>query len=82
MYAIGATWLDMSVLCVAAHHSHNTVANSIRLRLANQTLAEQHARAAAMAERANRDKSDLLAAASQDLRQPVHAQWLFGQGLN
>ena len=81
LYMIGATWLYMSVLCVAAYHSHKTVVNSIRLRLANQSLAQQHARAAAQAEQANRDKSEFLAATSHDLRQPVHALLLFVEAL-
>ena len=81
IHMIAMTWLYMSILCIAANHSHETVINSIRLRLANAALAERNAHSAARAEQANRDKSDFLAAASHDLRQPVHALLLFVEAL-
>ncbi len=81
IHMIAMTWLYMSILCIAANHSHQTVVNSIRLRLANAALAERNARSAEQAEQANRDKSDFLAAASHDLRQPVHALLLFVEAL-
>jgi signal transduction histidine kinase/CheY-like chemotaxis protein len=81
VYMIAMTWLYMSILSIAANNSHGTVVNSIRLRLANAALAERNARSAALAEQANRDKSEFLAAASHDLRQPVHALLLFVEAL-
>lgn len=81
VYMIALTWLYMSILSIAARNSHGTVVHSIRLRLANAALAERNARTAALAEQANRDKSEFLAAASHDLRQPVHALLLFVEAL-
>lgn len=63
---------------------HDTIKNSIELRFDNERLiAELHAKSAHAqqaqreAEQANKDKSRFLAAASHDLRQPIHAQGLF-----
>jgi signal transduction histidine kinase len=55
------------------------------LRHATQALqdeVEQHDRARAAAESANRAKSQFLAAASHDLRQPLHALGLFAASLS
>ncbi|EGI78100.1 ATP-binding response regulator [Hylemonella gracilis] len=54
---------------------------SIRLRLAQTQLAEQLAQRTAVAEAAAADKSRFLAAASHDLRQPLHALALFVDAL-
>ncbi|MFO6421225.1 hybrid sensor histidine kinase/response regulator [Hylemonella sp. W303a] len=54
---------------------------SIRLRLAQTELAEQLAQRTAVAEAAAADKSRFLAAASHDLRQPLHALALFVDAL-
>jgi len=50
---------------------------SIELRFVNIDLYEQAEAARQQALQANADKSKFLAAASHDLRQPVHAQGLF-----
>lgn len=60
-------------LLVAMHHTQALLRNAIRLRLANEELARNNAEQARRADQANRDKSEFLAAASHDLRQPVHA---------
>lgn len=65
------------------------VRESIELRFENAALVEQLRAESAAAHRARRDaehantaKSQFLAAASHDLRQPVHAQGLFLQALS
>jgi two-component system, sensor histidine kinase len=72
-YIWGMSAVYLVVLLLAAHNARITLLESITLRLANEVLASNNAKQAALAEQANRDKSDFLAAASHDLRQPVHA---------
>jgi len=72
-FVIGMCLLYMAMLGLVTRNAHRTLLESIRLRLSNQLLAQKNAENAARAEQANRDKSEFLAAASHDLRQPVHA---------
>lgn len=65
---VGMCLLYMVVLSMVAHSAHRTLITSIELRLENEVLARAHAEQAARAEKANRDKSEFLAAASHDLR--------------
>jgi signal transduction histidine kinase len=82
------TALVMSVVLVFVlafgHHVNDVLTHSLAIRYENvdligelrsRTRAAQEARAAA--ESANRAKSQLLAAASHDLRQPLHALGLY-----
>ena len=71
------------------HNLNNLMTQSLTIRYANvdligeltaQTAAADRARTAA--EAANRDKTQFLAAASHDLRQPLHALGLFGAALS
>ncbi len=73
LVVMGMSLLYLSVMAWVAHNAHATLIDSIQLRLANEILATKNAQNAARAEQANRDKSEFLAAASHDLRQPVHA---------
>ncbi|MDQ6619251.1 MAG: hybrid sensor histidine kinase/response regulator, partial [Pseudomonadota bacterium] len=70
------------------HHLNNLLTQSLAMRYENtdligeltaQTAAAEQARSAA--ETANRAKSQFLAAASHDLRQPLHAMGLFAAAL-
>ncbi|MDD5296926.1 MAG: ATP-binding protein [Rhodocyclaceae bacterium] len=73
LYVAGMCAIYMVVLGFVARNAHNTVLTSVRLRLINEALARKSAEQAEKADRANREKSEFLAAASHDLRQPVHA---------
>lgn len=70
------------------HNLNNLLTQSLTIRYENvdligeltrETAAADRARASA--EAANRDKTQFLAAASHDLRQPLHALGLFGAAL-
>ena len=87
------TALVMAVVLVFllgfGHHLNDVLTHSLAMRYENvdliaelqaQTQAAEDARTAA--ETANRAKSQLLAAASHDLRQPLHALGLFAAALN
>jgi signal transduction histidine kinase len=69
------------VVCVLiAMNANRTVIQAIRFRLSNEALALQSAQDARRADQASRDKSNFLAAAAHDMRQPVHALQML-QGL-
>jgi two-component system, sensor histidine kinase len=70
------------VLLLAARNARKTLLTSIQLQLRNEALAKTNAENARRAEEANRDKSAFLAAASHDLRQPVHALLLLIEAYN
>lgn len=61
------------LLLMSMRNAHVAMRAAIRLRLSYEALARSNAENALRAEQANRDKSEFLAAASHDLRQPVHA---------
>ena len=74
----------LSVLILMARNSAKEVKSAIKLRFENIALLEQLKIKTEIAETAQRDaehantaKSKFLAAASHDLRQPIHAQGLF-----
>ena len=58
-------------------HLNRTLVESLQLRYENQRLLEQTQHQKQQAEQANHAKSRFLAAASHDLRQPIHALSLF-----
>jgi two-component system, sensor histidine kinase len=69
------------VVCViTAVNANKTMITAIELRLSNGELAESYALAAERADQASREKSNFLAAAAHDMRQPVHSLMLL-QGL-
>lgn len=63
--------------CLFAKNVSKSTRQSIKLRFENQALVERLKEKTAQAEQANLAKSKFLAAASHDLRQPIHAQGLF-----
>jgi len=64
-----------------AYNSHRTVMESIALRFENMELLEKLREQNVNAEAANVAKSRFLAAASHDLRQPLHALGMFHDSL-
>ncbi len=67
----------MAVLIVQCRNASKTVNAAIGLRFENLDLAQRAETARLDAVQANVAKSRFLAAASHDLRQPIHAQGLF-----
>jgi signal transduction histidine kinase/CheY-like chemotaxis protein len=63
------------------HVSNRNFRESIRLRFENFELIEKLREQKTRAEQANRAKTQFLASASHDLRQPVHAMALFASAL-
>jgi two-component system, sensor histidine kinase len=67
----------LAVLLAQARNSSIATRSAIELRFENFALIQQAEAARHDAEEANKAKSKFLAAASHDLRQPIHAQGLF-----
>ncbi|MEQ9567501.1 MAG: HAMP domain-containing sensor histidine kinase, partial [Pseudomonadales bacterium] len=65
------------VSSIYAINQGNAVIDSLRLRYANQHLLRELRQQKMIAENADLEKSRFLAAASHDLRQPLHAMSLF-----
>jgi two-component system, sensor histidine kinase len=78
---IAVLFCMFAVACtLIAINAHRTMIDAIELRLSNGELAMQYAIAAKQADQANKDKSNFLAAAAHDMRQPVHSLLML-QGL-
>ncbi len=76
--SLAAGLLIFTLMLVLLHrNTHRSYASAMRLRFANEALAEQMTELKNVAERANIAKSRFLASASHDLRQPLHALGLF-----
>jgi signal transduction histidine kinase/CheY-like chemotaxis protein len=67
----------LGAIAVLAYRSYTNVTEALRLRFENLDLVEDLQRRKEIAEQANLAKSRFLAAASHDLRQPVHALGMF-----
>jgi two-component system, sensor histidine kinase len=77
-YSVGAmSALFLVVITMMARSFNASYADALRLRFENLDLAEDLRRRNELVEQANLDKSRFLAAASHDLRQPIHALGLF-----
>jgi signal transduction histidine kinase len=64
-------------LAILSVGTNRTLKDNVRLRIATQRMAEELTRQKEIVEQASMAKSTFLAAASHDLRQPVHALGLF-----
>lgn len=80
---IGLGAIPLFVFTLVFFHSsvHRYLLDAIRLRFEKTDLAEELDKQKQKAEQANIDKSRFLAAASHDLRQPLHAQGLYAADL-
>lgn len=65
----------------AGVQQNRRLTESLMLRFENETLAERLREQVAATERASAEKTRFLAAASHDLRQPMHAIALFGAAM-
>lgn len=78
----GLSCLAVAFMCMhyglRGHRLHVT---ALELGIRNRSLAQDLERQMAIAVRANEEKSRFLAAASHDMRQPLHALSLFGDAL-
>ncbi|HHH47437.1 MAG TPA: hybrid sensor histidine kinase/response regulator [Gammaproteobacteria bacterium] len=75
------TLVFMAVNLMFARNVHRSLVQSLRLRFENLALVEELREQKTIAEQANLAKSRFLAAASHDLRQPLHALGLFVDAL-
>lgn len=70
------------VLFWFAYHINKTIIDSIKLRFENRDLANKFQLEKERADQSNLAKSRFLAAASHDLRQPLHAIGLYADALD
>ncbi|WP_454912873.1 ATP-binding protein [Variovorax gossypii] len=70
--------LYMCVMIMFALQHHRLLTASLTMRFEKEALAEQLSHQIAATQRASEEKTRFLAAASHDLRQPLHAIALFG----
>jgi signal transduction histidine kinase/CheY-like chemotaxis protein len=78
----GLSCLAVALMCI--HYGlrgHRMHATALELGVRNSSLARDLERQVAIAVRANEEKTRFLAAASHDMRQPLHALSLFGDAL-
>lgn len=81
LWLVAMIALYHGVILISSWQRHQIVARNLMLVQEQQGLIQAKKNEAARAVKANQDKSAFLAAASHDLRQPVHAIMLLGHAL-
>ncbi|MCW9025542.1 MAG: hybrid sensor histidine kinase/response regulator [Gammaproteobacteria bacterium] len=71
----------IGIFMVFGHNMNTMIINSLKLRFQNENLVKKLTEEKEYAEKANIAKSKFLAAASHDLRQPLHALSLLSSAL-
>ena len=77
-----ASLVYLSLTLVMSRNMHKAIDHSLMLKYENIDLLEDLKQQTEAAQRASLDKSRFLAAASHDLRQPLHAVNLFAEALD
>lgn len=77
-FLAGCTCMYLLTCLYFARQQHLLLTRALLARFEKEALAEQLARQIEVSERLSAEKSRFLAAASHDLRQPLHAIALFG----
>ncbi len=76
-----ASLVYLTLTLVMSRNMHKAISHSLMLKYQNMDLLDDLKQQTEAAQRANLDKSRFLAAASHDLRQPLHAVNLFVEAL-
>ncbi|MDQ8021559.1 MAG: hybrid sensor histidine kinase/response regulator [Moraxellaceae bacterium] len=82
LYLAACCAIYLAVTLHFARSQHKLLAAALKIRFEKEALAEDLARQVIATQRASEEKTRFLAAASHDLRQPLHAIALFGAVLD
>jgi len=81
-YLLGLTLLSfLAIIIVIGRMSNNSITQTLKIRYENANLVKDLQHQTEQALKANKDKSRFLAAASHDLRQPIHSLSLLTSAL-
>ncbi len=78
LFLAGCCVVYLGATLLFARNLHRLLTKALRTRFEKEALAEQLAEQMAITRRASEEKTRFFAAASHDLRQPLHAIALFG----
>jgi len=82
-FFLGSATIAYAVVMLAfSRQLHKLLTNALVVRFEKEALAEKLSEQVAITQRASNDKTRFFAAASHDLRQPLHAIALFGAVLD
>ena len=81
LFLAGGTTIYLGATLLFAYRQHKLLTHALQMRFENQALAEQLAQQVKVVQHLSAEKTRFFAAASHDLRQPLHAIALFGNVL-